>query len=87
MAKPIKYAEKALALAANAAWQVFDTLNQVKGSARFVPVKSRFRSGLPQEKVQEVIGIEHLVIMEYLVQLVWKRFQELIRGKVAVSTG
>jgi hypothetical protein len=50
-------------------------------------VLTGFHSGLLREKVQEVIGIEHLVIMEYLVQLVWKRFQELIRGKVAVSTG
>ena len=48
---------------------------------------TRFHSGLLRDKVQEVIGIEHLVIMEYLVQLVWKRFQELIRGKGAVSTG
>jgi hypothetical protein len=64
-----------------------DTLNQAKGSARFFPVKSRFRSGLPQEKVQEVIGIEPLVIIEYLVQLLLRRFQELIRVKVAVRTG
>ena len=64
-----------------------DTLNQAKGSARFFPVKSRFRSGLPHEKVQEVIGIEPLVIIEYLVQLLLRRFQELIRVKVAVRTG
>jgi len=50
-------------------------------------VLTRFHSGLPREKVQEVIGMEHLVIMEYLVQLVLKRFQELISVKVAVSTG
>lgn len=42
---------------------------------------------LLREKVQEVIGIKHLVIMEYLLQLALKRFQELIRVKVAVSTG
>jgi hypothetical protein len=48
---------------------------------------ARFHSGLPREKVQEVIGIEHLVIMEYLVQLLWRRFQEVIRVKVAVRTG
>ena len=50
-------------------------------------VLTRFHSGLLREKVQEVIGIEHLVIMEYLIQLFWKRFQELIKGQVAVSTG
>jgi hypothetical protein len=48
---------------------------------------ARFHSGLPREKVQEVIGIEHLVIMEYSVQLLWRRFQEVIRVKVAVRTG
>jgi hypothetical protein len=48
---------------------------------------ARFHSGLPWEKVQEVIGIKHLVIMEYLVQLLWRRFQEVISVKVAVRTG
>lgn len=48
---------------------------------------TRFPSGLLWEKVQEVIGIEHLVIMKYLVQLVLKRFQALISVKVAVNTG
>jgi hypothetical protein len=49
--------------------------------------RSRFRTGLPHGKVQEVIGIEHLVIIEYLAQLLLKRFQEVIRVKVAVRTG
>ena len=64
-----------------------DTLRDAKGRGRFFPVKSRFHSGLPHEKVQEVIGIEHLVIMEYLVQLVLRRFQEVMRIKGAVNTG
>jgi hypothetical protein len=51
------------------------------------PVRSRFRSGLPHEKVQEVMGVEPLVIMEYLVQLLLRRFQEVIRVKVLVKTG
>jgi uncharacterized radical SAM superfamily Fe-S cluster-containing enzyme len=37
MHKPIKYAEKALTLAARAAWQVFDTLNQISPNAGFTP--------------------------------------------------
>jgi hypothetical protein len=49
--------------------------------------RSRFRTGLPHGKVQEVIGIEQLVIIEYLAQLLLKRFQEVIRVKVAVRTG
>lgn len=37
MPKPIKYVEKALSVAANAAWQVFDTLNQISPNPGFVP--------------------------------------------------
>jgi hypothetical protein len=36
--------------------------------------------------VQEVIGIQHLVILEYLVQHLLRRFQEVIRGKPLVMT-
>jgi hypothetical protein len=50
-------------------------------------LKSRLKSGLPQEKVQEVIGVEHHVIIEYLAQLLLRRFQEVIMAKVAVKTG
>jgi hypothetical protein len=49
--------------------------------------KSRFRSGLPLVFVQEVIGIQPLVILEYLVQLLLRRFQEVISMKAAVGTG
>jgi hypothetical protein len=34
-----------------------------------------------------VMGVQPLVILEYLVQLLLRRFQELIRVKVAVRTG
>lgn len=37
MAKPIKYVEKAATLAANAVWQVFDTLNQIGQNPGFTP--------------------------------------------------
>ena len=49
--------------------------------------KSRFRSGLPLVFVQEVIGLQPLVILEFLAQLLLRRFQEVIRMKVAVGTG
>jgi hypothetical protein len=58
-----------------------------EGVAGALPVKSRFSSGLPQRKVQEVMGIKQFVIIEYLVQLLLRRFQELIRVKVPVGTG
>jgi len=37
MHKPIKYAEKALTLVANAAWQVFDKVNSINPSPSFTP--------------------------------------------------
>jgi len=37
MQKPIKYAEKALTVAAGAAWTVFDKLNQINQPASFTP--------------------------------------------------
>jgi uncharacterized radical SAM superfamily Fe-S cluster-containing enzyme len=37
MHKPIKYAEKALSFGANAAWTIFDTLNQFKQNPSFTP--------------------------------------------------
>jgi len=57
------------------------------GVAGVCTVKSRFPSGLPQRKVQEVMGIKQFVIIEYLVQLLLRRFQELIRVKVPVGAG
>lgn len=55
-----------------------------KGSAG---VGSRFSSGLPVERVQEVIGVQQFVMIEYLVRLLLKRFQELIRVQLAARTG
>src|SRR3982074_1404986 len=37
MRKPIKYAEKAVTMAAGAAWTVFDKLNQIKQNPGIVP--------------------------------------------------
>jgi len=56
-------------------------------SKTLVPVRSRLKSGLPLHYVQEVIGIQHLVIIEYLAQLLLRRFQEVLRGQVVVNTG
>jgi hypothetical protein len=64
-----------------------DALSRPEGKSRGSPPRSRFPSKLPLDRVQEVIGIERLVIMEYLVQLLWRRFQEAIRVQVAVRTG
>ena len=53
----------------------------------FAPLKSRFHSGLPLLYVQEVIGVKHLIIIEYLSQLLVRRFQEALRGQPLVTTG
>lgn len=42
-------------------------------------VKSRFKSGLPLELIQEVISIQQLVIIEYFGQLLFNRFREVLR--------
>lgn len=41
--------------------------------------KSRLNSGLPFRFVQEVMGVQQLIIIEYLAQLLFKRFQEVIK--------
>jgi hypothetical protein len=62
-------------------------LASVNGVAGVCPVRSRSPSGLPQRKVQEVIGLKAFVIIEYLAQLLLRRFQEVIRVKVPVRAG
>jgi transposase len=47
---------------------------------------ARFKTGLPQEVVQEVIGIQPVVILQYFAQLLNRRFQELIARQVFVNT-
>ena len=49
--------------------------------------KSLSKSGLPFRFVQEVIGVQHLIIIEYLAQLLMRRFQEVLKGQLTVNTG
>ena len=51
------------------------------------PPKGLSRSGLPLQFVQEVIGPKHFVIIEYLAQLLIKRFQEALKAQLTVKTG
>lgn len=46
---------------------------------------TRLKTGLPQKYVQEAIGTQHLVIMEYLAQLMLRRFQDAINIQVLVN--
>jgi len=61
-----------------------DTL-QPKGKI-ILPPKSRLKSGLPLQHVQEVIDIQHLAIIEYLAQLLVRRFKEMIKTQLIVNT-
>jgi len=47
---------------------------------------SRLKSGLPLGYVQEVISIQDLIIIEYFGQLLFRRFQDVIRGQVVINT-
>ena len=49
-------------------------------------LKSRFRTGLPLLFVQEAISAQHVVIIEYMAQLLSMRFKEVIRAQVPVNT-
>ena len=53
-------------------------IGQPGSGAKAMP-RGRFHSGLPLEEVQEVIGVQQLIIIEYLAQLLMQRFQEVIR--------
>jgi hypothetical protein len=48
--------------------------------------KCSINVGLPLEVVQEVIGIQQVVIIEYFGQLLIRRFQEVLRRKLIVNT-
>jgi hypothetical protein len=50
-------------------------------------LNNRLKSGLPLSYVQEVISLQHLIIIEYFGQLLFRRFQEALRVQVAVMTG
>ncbi len=56
MHKPIKYAEKVVTVAANAAWQVFDRLNSINPNASFTPKWSDKPLLKSYEKEKPVLG-------------------------------
>jgi len=47
-------------------------------------LNNRLKSGLPLFYVQEVISIQHLIIIEYFGQLLFRRFQEVLRAQPTV---
>jgi hypothetical protein len=63
-----------------------DAASPSEKASKILPIKSRLKSGLPLAFVQEVIDIQHLIIIEYLAQLLVRRFQEVLRDQVVVNT-
>jgi hypothetical protein len=57
-----------------------------QGCAITLP-QSRLKLELPHQVIQEVIGIQQLVIIEYLVQVLFQRFQEEIKKQIIENTG
>ena len=49
--------------------------------------RTRFRLGLPCEEIQEAMGLKQLVIIEYIIQVLMKRFQEVIKVQPIVNNG
>jgi len=45
------------------------------------PPSSRSTPQLPRDVIQDVIGIQHLIIIEYVVQLLLRSFKEVIRSQ------
>jgi hypothetical protein len=48
---------------------------------------SRFHAGLPWQEIQEAIGLKQLVIIDYIMHLLLRHFQELIKIQSLVNTG
>ena len=56
------------------------------GSSPSFTTRTHLKVRLPIEVVQEVIGIEQVVIIEYFGQLLFKRFEEVLKRQVVVNT-
>ena len=64
--------------------------NENPGSQQNEGVKTRrtrFNLGLPWQEIQEVMGKKQLVIIEYIIQLPLRFFQESIKSQLIVNTG
>jgi hypothetical protein len=70
---------------ANYLQKKLDKAAQSKEAPTSSRTKRRPRSALPRDFVQAVIGVEVLVIIEYLTRLLTRRVQERIRKQVTVT--
>jgi hypothetical protein len=49
--------------------------------------RTRFNLGLPRQEIQEVMGVKQLIIIEYIIHLLLRFFQEPIKAQAIVDTG
>jgi hypothetical protein len=49
--------------------------------------RTRLRLGLPWQEIQEAMGVKQLVIIEYIIQALMRRFQEVINVQPLVNNG
>jgi hypothetical protein len=49
--------------------------------------RTRFNLGLPWQEIQEVMGVKQLIIIEYIIHLLLRAFQEPIKAQAIVNTG
>ena len=59
--------------------------NQQKAGGK--TTRTRFNVGLPWQEIQEVMGVKHLVIIEYIIHLLLRAFKEPIKAQAIVNTG
>lgn len=69
----------------NSKRQVDDGVRGHRAKAKPLAAYGR-RNGLPYEVIQEVMGVQACVIIEYVAQQLLRRFQEVIRRQVPVNT-
>jgi hypothetical protein len=48
---------------------------------------TRFRLGVPWQEIQEVVGVKQRVIIDYIIHLLIRHVQELIKAQLIVNTG
>lgn len=57
------------------------------GKMQSSPGRAFFRLGLPWPEIQEVMGAKMAAVIEYIIQFLLRRFQEMLNGQPIVITG
>jgi len=72
---------------ANYLQKKLDAVSLPEGRYKSFHPKTRLKLRLPFLSFQEAISIQQAVIIEYFGQLLFRRFQEALRGQLPVMTG